>query len=99
MTPSPSPAAASLGATSLAAWQVRNEQRAFWRNRRAAIFSFGFPIMLLLVFGLLNKGNTVDTAASRGRRSTSPASSPTAIVTTAFSNIADQLRLSRATTA
>ena len=45
----------------LAAWQVRYEQRAFWRNRRAAIFSFGFPIMLLLVFGLLNKGNTVDT--------------------------------------
>jgi hypothetical protein len=28
--------------------QVRAEQRAFWRNRAAALFGFGFPIMFLL---------------------------------------------------
>ena len=32
------------------------EQRAFWRNRTRAFFSFGMPIMLLLLFGSLNSG-------------------------------------------
>ena len=70
----PAPPATSLRRDlALAAWQVRNEQRAFWRNRRAAIFSFGFPIMLLLVFGLLNRNNTIDTRGGLvGRRSTCP---------------------------
>jgi ABC-2 type transport system permease protein len=80
----------------LAAWQVRNEQRAFWRNRRAAIFSFGFPIMLLLVFGLLNRDNTIDT---RGGVSWDtfyvPGILAYGIVTTAFSNIAISLAYAR----
>ncbi len=39
----------------LVAWQVRYEQRAFWRNRRRSIFSLAFPLMFLLIFGLLNR--------------------------------------------
>jgi len=33
---------------------VAYEQRAFWRNRTRAFFSFGVPVMLLLLFGALN---------------------------------------------
>ena len=38
------------GDVALTAWQVAYEQRAFWRNRTRAFFSFGMPIMLLLLF-------------------------------------------------
>jgi ABC-2 type transport system permease protein len=44
------------GDTALTLWQVAYEQRAFWRNRSRAFFSFGMPIMLLLLFGSLNSG-------------------------------------------
>jgi ABC-2 type transport system permease protein len=40
----------------LVAWQVRYEQRGFWRNRRRAMFSFAFPLMFLLIFGSLDSG-------------------------------------------
>jgi ABC-2 type transport system permease protein len=43
----------------LAAWQVAYEQRAFWRNRTRAFFSFGMPVMLLLLFGSLNSGGRI----------------------------------------
>lgn len=43
----------------LLAWQVRYEQRAFWRNRRRAIASFAFPLMFLLIFGAITQGGTV----------------------------------------
>ena len=79
----------------LAAWQVRNEQRAFWRNRRAAVFSFGFPVMLLLVFGLLNKGNTIDTRGVSWDVFYVPGILAYGIVTTAFSNIAISLAYAR----
>jgi ABC-2 type transport system permease protein len=50
----------------LVAWQVRYEQRAFWRNRRRGIFSLGFPLMFLVVFGSLNHGGRI---SSRGNLS------------------------------
>jgi ABC-2 type transport system permease protein len=43
----------------LIGWQVAYEQRAFWRNRTRAFFSFGMPIMLLLIFGSLNSGGRI----------------------------------------
>jgi ABC-2 type transport system permease protein len=43
----------------LAAWQVRYQQRGFWRNRRAAFFSIVFPVMFLVIFGGLNDGATL----------------------------------------
>ena len=39
--------------------QVAYEQRAFWRNRTRAFFSFGMPIMLLFIFGSLNSGGRI----------------------------------------
>jgi ABC-2 type transport system permease protein len=40
----------------LVAWQIRYEQRAYWRNRGRGIFTFVFPLMFLVIFGSLNKG-------------------------------------------
>ena len=40
----------------LAAWQMRYEQRAYWRNRGRGIFTFVFPLMFLVIFASLNKG-------------------------------------------
>jgi len=37
--------------------QVRAEQRSFWRNPTAAFFGFAFPIMFLLIFGTIFKGD------------------------------------------
>src|SRR5437588_2036560 len=47
----------------LVAWQIRYEQRAYWRNRGRGIFTFVFPIMFLVIFASLDKGQTV---SSRG---------------------------------
>ncbi|HSZ69764.1 MAG TPA: ABC transporter permease [Solirubrobacteraceae bacterium] len=41
----------------LVAWQVRYEQRAFWRNRARSFFAFLFPIMFLVVFASLFSGH------------------------------------------
>jgi ABC-2 type transport system permease protein len=40
----------------LVAWQIRYEQRAFWRNRGRGLFTFVFPLMFLVIFASLNQG-------------------------------------------
>jgi ABC-2 type transport system permease protein len=40
----------------LVAWQIRYEQRAYWRNRGRGIFTFVFPLMFLVIFASLNNG-------------------------------------------
>jgi ABC-2 type transport system permease protein len=40
----------------LVGWQVRYEQRAYWRNRGRGIFTFIFPLMFLVIFGSIDKG-------------------------------------------
>jgi ABC-2 type transport system permease protein len=47
----------------LVAWQIRYEQRAYWRNRSRGIFTFVFPIMFLVIFGAIDKGSHI---GSRG---------------------------------
>ena len=37
-------------------WQIRYEQRAYWRNRGRGIFTFVFPLMFLVIFASLNSG-------------------------------------------
>lgn len=44
----------------LAAWQLLDDQRAFWRNRSRAFFAFALPLMFLVVFASLDKGDTLD---------------------------------------
>ena len=48
------------GDVRLAAWQVRYQQRGFWRNRRAAFFALIFPLLFLVIFGGLNSNSTLD---------------------------------------
>jgi ABC-2 type transport system permease protein len=44
---------------SLAVWQVVYEQRAFWRNRSRAFFSFLMPVMFLIIFATIYHGQTI----------------------------------------
>jgi ABC-2 type transport system permease protein len=39
----------------LVGWQIRYEQRAYWRNRGRGIFTFVFPLMFLVIFASLNQ--------------------------------------------
>ena len=45
----------------LIAWQIRYEQRAYWRNRGRGIFTFVFPLMFLVIFASLNQGAHIST--------------------------------------
>src|ERR1700740_3331222 len=47
----------------LIAWQIRYEQRAYWRNRGRGVFTFVFPLMFLVIFASLSQGAHI---ASRG---------------------------------
>jgi ABC-2 type transport system permease protein len=44
----------------LLAHQVRYEQKAFWRNPPAALFTFAFPLMFLVIFAAVFSGNKID---------------------------------------
>ena len=44
----------------LVGWQIRYEQRAYWRNRGRGIITFVFPLMFLVVFASLNNGRHLD---------------------------------------
>lgn len=43
----------------LVGWQIRYEQRAYWRNRGRGVFTFVFPVMLLVIFASLDKGSRI----------------------------------------
>lgn len=42
--------------------QLVLEQRTFWRNPQSAFFTFALPIVLLIVFGLIESGSTLPDA-------------------------------------
>lgn len=41
--------------------QLRFERKAFWRNPTAAVFTFAFPVMFLVIFATLNSGTRIAT--------------------------------------
>jgi hypothetical protein len=47
----------------LVGWQIRYEQRAYWRNRGRSILTFVFPLMFLVIFAAINSGRHI---SSRG---------------------------------
>jgi len=49
-----------MSAAALSVHQLKYEQKSYWRNPAAAVFTFAFPIMFLVIFASLNTGNTVD---------------------------------------
>ena len=38
----------------LVGWQIRYEQRSYWRNRGRGLFTFAFPLMFLVIFASLD---------------------------------------------
>ena len=44
--------------------QIFWEQKMFWRNPAAAVFTFVFPLIFLVIFSAINSGNTVDVAGT-----------------------------------
>lgn len=40
--------------------QIRWEQKTYWRNPAAAVFTFAFPLLFLVIFTALNGNDTVD---------------------------------------
>ena len=50
----------TMSPPALLAHQVKYEQKAFWRNPPAALFTFAFPLMFLFIFGSLNANSHVD---------------------------------------
>lgn len=45
----------------LVGWQIRYEQRAYWRNRGRGVFTFVFPVMLLVIFASINRNQHLST--------------------------------------
>jgi ABC-2 type transport system permease protein len=41
--------------------QVRYEQKLYWRSPSSAVFTFAFPILLLVIFATLNQGTSIRT--------------------------------------
>jgi ABC-2 type transport system permease protein len=73
----------------LVGWQIRYEQRAYWRNRGRGVFTFVFPVMLLVIFASLDQGAHI---ASRGHIAYDdffiPGILAYGVITTTFVNLA-----------
>jgi ABC-2 type transport system permease protein len=41
-------------------YQVRWEQKSYWRNPAAAVFTFAFPLVFLVIFTAINGNDTID---------------------------------------
>jgi hypothetical protein len=61
----------------VAARETGNVLRSFWRNLWGAFFTILLPVMLLVLFGAINRDGTCS-SARMGRGSATPASSPRA---------------------
>jgi ABC-2 type transport system permease protein len=80
----------------IAARQVRYEQKSFWRNPAAAVFTFAFPLMFLSIFGSLNSGAEVE---SRGGISFVtffvPGIAAFGLISACYTNIAMKMAIAR----
>lgn len=76
--------------------QIRHQNRVFWRVPLAAFFTVAFPLMLLVLFNLLNRGVTL---ASMGGISYAqfftPAIAVFAMVSSTFTSVAIQTGIDR----
>jgi ABC-2 type transport system permease protein len=71
----------------LVASQVRYEQLAYWRTPRRALFTFGFPVMFLLLFGSLQQGTRIDSLGIDWTTFYVPGILAYMLITQAFSNM------------
>ena len=49
-----------MSIVSLSVHQLKYEQKSYWRNPAAAVFTFAFPIIFLVIFASLNRNSTID---------------------------------------
>jgi ABC-2 type transport system permease protein len=80
----------------IALWQIRYEWRAYWRDRRRAVMTFAFPVLMLLLIGSLNEHTHI---SSRGGipflTFFVPGIVAYGVMTTTFSNLAVSLAAAR----
>src|SRR4051812_32098793 len=79
----------------LAGRQVLYEQRSFWRNRVRAFFAFLLPLMFLVIFGSLNKSDTIGGIAADIY--VVPGLLAYGVIMATFTNLATELAASRET--
>lgn len=48
-----------MNTAALTVRQLRYEQKIFWRNPAAMFFTVGFPVVLVVIFGSLNRGERI----------------------------------------
>jgi ABC-2 type transport system permease protein len=56
----------SVSARKMIATELTYQQKAYWRNRYGAFFTFIMPIMFLVIFGSLESGQTLGRSAGGG---------------------------------
>ena len=78
--------------------QVFDEQRAFWRNRSRAFFSFALPLMFLIIFASLNHSDRLgDRGGIPADAFVIPGLLAYGVIMATFTNLASDLALSRET--
>lgn len=88
----------SASPVALTANQLRLEQKLFWRNRQSAVFSFGLPVVFVVLFGLLFNGNGTGTTGGVNYTSYFVAGMiGIAVLSATFSNLAISLSFQRDT--
>lgn len=91
-----SPRTVKSGAAHLALVQLGVEQRRFWRNPMSAGFTFGFPVMFLVIFATLNQNSKVNSLGNISfNQYFVPAIVAFGVMGACFSNLAIQLPFRR----
>jgi ABC-2 type transport system permease protein len=82
--------------TALAAHQALDDQRTFWRNRTRAFFSFALPLMFLVIFASLNRGDRLeDRGMIPADAFVVPGLLAYAVIMATFTNLATDLAIMR----
>lgn len=79
----------------LVASQLRYEQLSYWRVPRRAVFTFGFPVMFLLLFGSLQAGSRIESLGIDWTTFYVPGILAYGLVTQAFSNMTVSMAAAR----
>jgi ABC-2 type transport system permease protein len=79
----------------LLAHQVKYEQKAFWRNPPAALFTFAFPLMFLVIFASLNSGNRVDFLGVKFNQYFVPAITAYGVISACYTALGIQIPMRR----
>ena len=86
------------GIPKLIVHQLRYEQKSYWRNPVSAFFTFAFPVMFLVIFASLNKGDHIDYLGGiKYNQYYVPAIAAFGVISASYSYLGVQLSLRRDT--